>query len=636
MLNDFAVLKSNALSHLAAASEFARRVNRPRVADKLEQEASHLAESRYNIAVVGNMNRGKSTLINTLLGRVNDDLSPIDNRVCTAAIVEYFNKEAHPEKLAEAQIFIRGQAEPLREPIEAVREYITEQHNPDNRKKVSRVNIYGDFPLLHNVVTLVDTPGRGAVQQYHEVLLDEFLPRADAIVFLISADVPIAKSEKDFLKQLRKVELDRVFYVLTKTDAVDKRDLPDVRKWVDQQIKEAGLCCKKLFEVSARSLFEARCEGRDEGTLYHESGVAELEAALEEFIISKSEKNSRLLPRLRSLLDEVDRVAKGVTIEKEHDLSHQSFNDVQIAEEISALEHQATNLRKSCSKAEKKFRSAWAGELAKFRRKFTGRTEAITGRILNDTHQGGILDAVNRAFKLKRVISGALQREIEIVLPDLDERLATVADSLRAEIETDWETYQRSRPSFQLLVPGSAALGLGASGLALKLAAAEVGTAITAFTEFSNSSSWSGFKPILDFIMSGTPFGKGALLATAKTAAFSAATSVAVAAGTVWISKQIISGIQEHRVPELVTETIDQMVTEIETRMAERCEEIVATYKATIEEQISAHQERLCELQQIHESHDPNARHALQRTLDQARQLSSENLKISNSLRLLP
>ena len=242
MLNDFAVLKSNALSHLAAASEFARRVNLPLVADKLEQGASHLAGSRYNIAVVGNMNRGKSTLINTLLGRVNDDLSPIDDRVCTAAIVEYFNKEAHPEKLTEAQIFIRDQAEPLREPIEAVREYITEEHNPDNRKKVRRVNIYGDFPLLHNVVTLVDTPGRGAVQQYHDVLLDEFLPRADAIVFLISADIPITASEKEFLKQLRKVELDRVFYVLTKTDAVQKRDLPDVRKWVEQQIKEAGLC----------------------------------------------------------------------------------------------------------------------------------------------------------------------------------------------------------------------------------------------------------------------------------------------------------------------------------------------------------------------------------------------------------
>ena len=254
MFDHFAQLKENALLHLNKAADFARRAGRKTIADQLDLGCRSLADSRYNIAVVGNMNRGKSTLLNVLLGRSDDHLAPIQAKVCTAAIVHYMSREAHPDGLSEARVYTDEAPSgeytdtPFEQvPIESLRDYITEERNPNNVKKVRSVDVYGDFPLLRNVVTLVDTPGRGAVQRNHEILLEQFMPMADAIIFLTMADCPIEASERAFLEELSQQEKKKIFYVLTKRDEVKDKDIKEVQKYVLQQIRATGLTCGHLF-----------------------------------------------------------------------------------------------------------------------------------------------------------------------------------------------------------------------------------------------------------------------------------------------------------------------------------------------------------------------------------------------------
>jgi len=637
MFDQFAVLKENALRHLAAAADFARRVHRPQVAQQLEEGARHLAANRYNIALIGNMNRGKSTLLNTLLGRSDDNLSPVAAKVCTAAIIQYLSREAHPDKVAEAQVFLEGQPEPLRVPVEAVREYITEEHNPGNEKAVRSVNVFGDFPLLHNVVTLVDTPGRGAVQRHHEVLLDEFLPMADAIIFLIAGDLPIEASERSFLEQLRDAERERIFFVLTKLDEVAARDLPAVREWVHKQIKESGLHCDRLFEVSARGLFEARRTGQDAdeiARLHRESGVAELEAELERFIIAKSEKNSALLPRLRALLDEVGNLSNAVASDAESDLAAFVDDTGKIEQELKDLEGRAKELRRTRDKATEKFRRAWARVVSKFCRDFESRATAAADRILEKINKGGLIGTALGSFKIKRLIEDALRREVSVLLPTLDEQLAAAAESLKAEIDTGWETYQRSRAPTGLVTPTASLLGLGGVATAGAGALSSVGAAVAAWADFASKTNAQGALQALWCALKG-----GGAVNTAATAAMTAtvhaAGGIVITFAASWIAQKIIVAVQENRVPELVNSALKTMNAELEKKLVERSQEIIGIYHDLVEEEIAITEERLRDLQQSIASRDPQARPALEARRDEAKQLFAAQRDLAHSLRLL-
>ena len=250
--------------------------------------------------------------------------------------------------MSEARVFFDGR-EPQSVPVEMLREYITEDANPGNIKEVRSVDVYGDFPLLRNVVTLVDTPGRGATQRHHETLLEQFLPVADAIIFLISADLPIEASERAFLDQLSQQEKQRIFFVLTKRDEVSDKDIKEVRNWVMKNIRESGLSCDRLFEVSARPVFEAACAGKDGdelARLRRDCGVAELE----KYIIANSETNAALLPRIQSLLDYVSQFYFEATGQAEKDLMLLDGGAERTAGEVAQLQSEADALRASCTK----------------------------------------------------------------------------------------------------------------------------------------------------------------------------------------------------------------------------------------------------------------------------------------------
>lgn len=638
MFDQFAALKQKALQHLDMAAAFARKEHQPQLADRIEEGSRKFASNRYNIALVGNMKRGKSTLLNTLLGRTDDHLSPVASKVCTAAIIQYLSREAHPEKATEAQVFFEGKSDPLRVPIEALRDYITDENNPGNEKKVRSVDVFGDFPLLHNVVTIVDTPGRGAVQRHHEVLLEEFLPQADAIIFLIAADLPIEASESAFLKQLSDTERERIFFVLTKRDEVPARDLPEVRKWVNNQIREAGLHCDRLFEVSARDLFEARCSRKDAdeiARLHRESGVAELEAELERFMIAKSGKNSLMLPNLRLLLDEVANLSKTVEIEAEHDLSVLNADAGQNARALSDLQSDSATLRSDRDKALGKFRRSWNTEIAAFRRKLAARSGAISDRILDRVNRGGFLAVAFSAFQIKSMVGTALRQEVDALLPSLDERLATVTDVLASDIETGWETYQRSLPATPLLLPGVAALGMGLTGTAIASAVTQIGAAVTAATAASAAPTWPGLMPLVKFWLAGSATAKTAAITAASTAVVPAVTAVAISVATTFLSKHIILAVQENRVPALVDETVEETGSDVEAKLHERCEEIVRIYHDGINEQIERTEERHRELQEAIASRDPLAKPALEARLADARRLQHSQGDLDHNMRLL-
>ena len=76
----------------------------------------------------------------------------------------------------------------------------------------SRVGI-----LQHGALAIVDTPGTNAVLREHEALTRDFLPRADLVLFVTSADRPYTESERTFLEAIREWGK-KVVLVLNKAD----------------------------------------------------------------------------------------------------------------------------------------------------------------------------------------------------------------------------------------------------------------------------------------------------------------------------------------------------------------------------------------------------------------------------------
>jgi len=115
------------------------------------------------------------------------------------------------------------------------------------------------LPLLREI-NIVDTPGTNAVLRHHERLTDEFVPRSDLVLFVTSADRPMAESERQFLERIRAWGK-KVVMTLNKIDILqDQAAQSEVRDFVLQHAeKELGFA-PEFFSVSARLAQAAQAE----------------------------------------------------------------------------------------------------------------------------------------------------------------------------------------------------------------------------------------------------------------------------------------------------------------------------------------------------------------------------------------
>ncbi|MCS7068322.1 MAG: dynamin family protein [Meiothermus sp.] len=105
--------------------------------------------------------------------------------------------------------------------------------------------------LLLKDVRLVDTPGTNAILQHHEVLTQKFLPRADLILFVTSADRPFTQSEADFLNFIRAWGK-KVVLILNKMDLLSEPELQQVLEFVRKGADQTLGHIPPIFFVSAR------------------------------------------------------------------------------------------------------------------------------------------------------------------------------------------------------------------------------------------------------------------------------------------------------------------------------------------------------------------------------------------------
>jgi small GTP-binding protein len=239
----------------------------------LSETRTKLEDEAFNLVVLGQFKRGKSTFINALLGEsiLPTAIIPLTSVV---TILRY-----GPKLKVEVE-YLNGRMEEI--DLAGLPAFITERENPQNKKSVKEVTIFYPSQYLREGVRIIDTPGAGSVYSHNTEAAYAYLPYVDAGIFVISADPPLSRSEHQFVKDVREF-VDKVFFVLNKIDQVSDSDQRESLEFTTRVIEEEiGTGKVRIYPLSARWALEGKRTGDD--VLLQRSLLPEFETQLLDFL----------------------------------------------------------------------------------------------------------------------------------------------------------------------------------------------------------------------------------------------------------------------------------------------------------------------------------------------------------------
>src|SRR5262245_13107180 len=143
---------------------------------------------------------------------------------------------------------------------------------------------------------IVDTPGTNAIFREHERLTTEFVPQADLVLFVTSADRPFTESERSFLENIRNWGK-KIVVVINKIDLLDRpEDREQVRRFVSEHAQALLGSKPEVFAISARHALRAKLAERGETGGVSVAGDQFVD--LERYIASTLDQRERLRLKL--------------------------------------------------------------------------------------------------------------------------------------------------------------------------------------------------------------------------------------------------------------------------------------------------------------------------------------------------
>lgn len=270
-------------------------------ADNLDMESSrislhdlneHIKNDHFNLAVLGEFRRGKSTLINALL---RTPVLPADI-VPTTASVNRITYDPIPKAKVE---YFDGSQEDI--PIERLKDYATQEG--EKSESVREVTVWYPTAYCANNVDLYDTPGLNDSEEMTKATT-EVISQMDVALFVLSANVNFSMSEAQFIgEKLLTANIGRVIFVVTRMDAYTQEEQGKILRVIRRRIEEMVLEKAKevfaddleqlaafqnklgsiqIFGVSSTQALEARRTKDNE--LLVKSGFAAFERAIDEML----------------------------------------------------------------------------------------------------------------------------------------------------------------------------------------------------------------------------------------------------------------------------------------------------------------------------------------------------------------
>ena len=245
-------------SRLLRLASLGEELGAPNIADDGRALAARVSEGRFYLACIGQFKRGKSTLINALIG---EPVLPV-GFIPVTAVPTVIRFGAHPRARVQAR---DGSWQEIA--VSDLNQYVSEEHNPENAKGVTGVEVFVPSALLSTGMCLVDTPGLGSVFTGNTAATQAFIPHIDAALVVVGADPPLAGEELALVEAVGR-QVQNLILVLNKadrtTDAEREAAVGFTEKVLEKRLKRSA---GPVFEVSAADQLENRGPERDWGKL---------------------------------------------------------------------------------------------------------------------------------------------------------------------------------------------------------------------------------------------------------------------------------------------------------------------------------------------------------------------------------
>lgn len=244
------------LVSLRETLEEEQKEERRRINDLLEG-----LDELFTIVIVGEFNAGKSSLINALFGQEvrKEGPVPVDDVI---------------------SLLRWGETARTRE----VADFIIEQSYPVE---------------LLRTVRIVDTPGTNSIVKRHQEITEDFIPRADLVLFVTSIDRPLSESERSFLDYIRDWRK-KVVFVLNKIDSKTDQEVEEVLEYLRENIRSLFNLDATIFPVSSKLALSSKS-----GAASPREWTRSRFERLEDYIVETLSEGERVRLKLMAPIDTV-------------------------------------------------------------------------------------------------------------------------------------------------------------------------------------------------------------------------------------------------------------------------------------------------------------------------------------------
>ena len=278
---------------LESTGEVMNRLELERQAEQAREAADRIKSHVFSVGIMGEFKRGKSTVINALLG---EEIAPADV-VPATAILNRITYGLNPKATI---VYKDGHREEV--PVDKIADYVTKITEGAAATAETAEQAIVEYPCQfgQNNVEIIDTPGLNDDERM-DAISEAVIPTLDAVVMVVSAGSPFSKSEAEFVRnKLMTSDVSRLIVLVNRIDTIygekDRaRVLETIRQRITNEILDRTeavhgadsklyhdtkekLADIKIYPISAIQALIGRTENKPE--LVEQSGILAFEECL--------------------------------------------------------------------------------------------------------------------------------------------------------------------------------------------------------------------------------------------------------------------------------------------------------------------------------------------------------------------
>lgn len=293
----------NLMNNILGNEKIARILGKDFVGElkQWEKMIEKKCDEPFTLVILGEFKRGKSTIINALLGK---ELAPINVTPETYTINEIvYGEEQYVEAVLE-----NGMRIPMT--LEDITRENLEQRMRLLPSKISHVKIKDNSPMLKNI-RIVDTPGLSDLETLDKQV-EDYIINADAIMYATSCLMPFSETEQFFLvRHIHPQRFGMLYILVNMLDAMNcKSDVEKIMRRF-REIAERIVPNAFVYGISGSDELSRRLGKTrpiDKGTReFYETQFMQFELSLNRDIIMRKDviRSKRVLTMLDQMYSEM-------------------------------------------------------------------------------------------------------------------------------------------------------------------------------------------------------------------------------------------------------------------------------------------------------------------------------------------